>query len=288
MKNRCKSRSVWLVWFLLTMNVAASARAARTPDRPLLVSARYCTPVSRPWDKSYYHLYRFNPDGSGKTQLTFGRHDDTAACWSPDGRSVAFASGTDITIQSARPNATPHAILRPRNANFRIEKISWSGDGACLAIEMHDKIVFVTPRGITLRKMKANYKNFLGFAPDGKHYAISTMDGNTYIVETKSGRKTRLAHPGVWWDNKTFLSWNTAENTPDRGATLPLKFTDLQGNVVKQVALRPTALQRKYFKDGRPRFVSVNKVQVTNMKQPNRFKDIIGGIVDVDSADWRR
>lgn len=145
-------------------------------------------------------------------------------------------------------------------------------------------------------------------------------------------------------------------------------FTNLEGKVIKNITLHPTALQRKYFyeqqwtvvpireakrlkpessilyigfgkpqeqlfadtrtgtitrwqgqdtglykmqfspdgryaysirgfkdvapygkhRDGRERFVSVNTVQVTNMKQPNRFTDIISGLVDVENVDWKR
>jgi len=379
------ARAVWL--FLLSISIIAPTWAARPRDRPLLVSARYYTPLSRPWDKSYYHLYRFSPDGSGKTQLTFARHDDKDACWSPDGKQVAFAryydspasgsygADTQICIQAARPGATPRAILRLHTDSTYINSLTWSGDGKCLAVDLYGSIIFVTPQGVTLRQMKTPTgvysRNFWGFAPDGKHYAIATVEGNHYLVETQSGRKTRLAaaDAGVWWDRKTFLSWK--ETTGERETTSPMTFTDLKGNVIKRVTLRPTALQRKYFhsaqyndsdvvliwkamragpkspllcieygkpseqlfadtrtgairrwqgqdtgihsmqispdgrfayslrgfkdaapygkhRDGRPRFVSVNRVQVTNMARPNRFKDIISGIVDVDSINWRR
>lgn len=66
--------------------LAGGARA----DRDIVYSARYYYPPRGPARVSRWHLYRINPDGSGRKQITFGEHDDLAPVWSPDGRRVLF------------------------------------------------------------------------------------------------------------------------------------------------------------------------------------------------------
>ena len=68
--------------FLLTLLLGAVTCHA---DRDIVYAARYYTPPGS-HRTSHFHLYRMNPDGTGRRQLTFGSKDDTAPRWSPDGR----------------------------------------------------------------------------------------------------------------------------------------------------------------------------------------------------------
>ena len=62
-------------------------------DRDIVYAARYYTlPGSH--RTSHFHLYRINPDGTGKTQLTFGNGDEEQPKWSADGRRVTFVEDT--------------------------------------------------------------------------------------------------------------------------------------------------------------------------------------------------
>src|SRR5579859_5396606 len=76
----------WSSIFLMAMLCAAVMARA---DRDIVYSARYYnSPSSRA--TSHWHLYRINPDGTGKTQLTSGNTDDFRPLWSPDGRKILF------------------------------------------------------------------------------------------------------------------------------------------------------------------------------------------------------
>ena len=69
----------WLV--LLMLGLCGTAHA----DRDIVYSARYYAPPGS-HRTSHFHIYRINPDGTGKTQLTFGMLDDYAPKWSADGK----------------------------------------------------------------------------------------------------------------------------------------------------------------------------------------------------------
>ncbi len=81
-----------LPWLLLTICLfsAVPARA----DRDIVYAARYYYPPGN-HRISHFHLYRINPDGTGRTQLTYGNQDDTDPQWSPDGRQIAFVRDGD-------------------------------------------------------------------------------------------------------------------------------------------------------------------------------------------------
>ena len=75
--------------FLLALLLGAADCHA---DRDIVYSARYYAPPGS-HRTSHFHLYRINPDGTGRRQLTFGASDDADPHWSPDGRKVVFLRG---------------------------------------------------------------------------------------------------------------------------------------------------------------------------------------------------
>ncbi len=60
-------------------------------DRDIVYSARYYAPPGS-HKTSHFHIYRISPDGTGKTQLTFGVNDEFAPRWSADGTQILFAT----------------------------------------------------------------------------------------------------------------------------------------------------------------------------------------------------
>ncbi|MGC4043002.1 MAG: hypothetical protein QM758_04295 [Armatimonas sp.] len=58
--------------------------------RPIVYSARYYSSPRQPKKSSYWHLYRINPDGTGRVQLTDIHADDQTPQWSPGGSYISF------------------------------------------------------------------------------------------------------------------------------------------------------------------------------------------------------
>lgn len=58
--------------------------------RPIVYSARYYTSPRLPERRSYFHLWRCEPDGSKRRQITDARADDREPRWSPRGADIAF------------------------------------------------------------------------------------------------------------------------------------------------------------------------------------------------------
>lgn len=76
-------KTVWIVLCLLS--VAGLCHA----DRDIVYAARYYAPPGSR-RTSHFHIYRINPDGTGRTQLTFGSDDEYTPKWSSDGRLITF------------------------------------------------------------------------------------------------------------------------------------------------------------------------------------------------------
>ena len=77
----------WLLLVLLGLCGAAHA------DRDIVYSARYYTPPGS-HRTSHFHIYRINPDGTGRMQLTFGSADEEMPTWTPDGEHITFLENT--------------------------------------------------------------------------------------------------------------------------------------------------------------------------------------------------
>lgn len=73
----------------LTILLLIGLSSAALADRDIVYSGRYYAPPGS-HRTTHSHVYRINPDGTGRTQLTFGSTDDESPKWSPDGRKVTY------------------------------------------------------------------------------------------------------------------------------------------------------------------------------------------------------
>ena len=101
-------RSLCLLLVLLSV-CAAKAHA----DRDIVYSARYYAPPGS-YRTSYFHIYRINPDGTGKTQLTFSTTGEFDPRWSPDGKQITFI---------ANPENSDLSVLCRMDANGRHQRV---------------------------------------------------------------------------------------------------------------------------------------------------------------------
>jgi len=128
---KAKADSAYLTDFVqLTTNPFRDREPFWAPDGSKIA---YFAFDSSTW---YRHIWTMNPDGSGKTQLTFGNVVDESGDYSPDGKKIAFTRYglrgwgiSDIMIMNAdgtniqQITSTGLCRLTPR----------WSNDGTKLA-----------------------------------------------------------------------------------------------------------------------------------------------------------
>lgn len=113
-------KTCWLVLFLLSV-CAAEVHA----DRDLVYSARYYAPPGS-HKTSHEHIYRVNPDGTGRTQLTFGTGDEERPQWSADGRQITFVA--------YRANSSVPLLCRMDAAGSRRRVLKTLGENEALPI----------------------------------------------------------------------------------------------------------------------------------------------------------
>ncbi len=84
------------------------------------------------------HVYRINPDGSGRMQVTTGDDDDSEPRWSPDGKRIAFLRqrerSTAICLVGADGGAV--TVLAKPPDGCEVFRLRWSPDGRMLAVEL--------------------------------------------------------------------------------------------------------------------------------------------------------
>ena len=128
--------------------------------------------------------------------------------WSPDGRTIAFASareGPDTEIETVAADGARRVKVTD---NFRYESHpSWSPDGSLLAFSTGDSIRIIRPDGTGERTVatcvspRSCYEP--DWAPDGSRIAFveSSYDGggsgsNIYLVNVDGSGKTQLSQTG--------------------------------------------------------------------------------------------
>ena len=118
-------------WLLLLLGLCGAAHA----DRDIVYAARYYAPPGS-HRTSHFHLYRINPDGTGKTQLTRGETDESTPHWTADGKItfIAYqATGSTATLCRIDADGSNRRVIKtlgesetlpgPVTPGYRLENI---------------------------------------------------------------------------------------------------------------------------------------------------------------------
>lgn len=272
----------WRLYFLLLLVVAGlsigTVQTSRA-DRDIVFAAKeyrwsgllyhdvdYFKP-EQPWKPQCTvektgasHLYRINPDGTGRTQITFGLHDDYAPHFSPDGKQILFCRELDHEVDALclmDANGGPVRILtqhaktlvgkydKPENA---ISSPIWSPDGRTIGYVLKSQfkstLILIDTSGRVLRTI-ANVEEF-NWSPDGRTLYLCGISLNR-LLDLPTGKNTpakaRLYNP-MWLDNREILG---ALNENDVSG--PVVVMDKQGNI-KRKLLDPGLDRRHWFRIG--------------------------------------
>lgn len=82
-------------------------------------------------DGARYEIFTMNTDGGEPIQITNNRHDSYSPTWSPDGRQVAFNSGSHIYVM----DADGENLRKLTKHNKRDLHPDWSPDGKLIAFD---------------------------------------------------------------------------------------------------------------------------------------------------------
>jgi len=152
-------------------------------------------------------LYSIPAAGGDPDQLTHDPDIAHQACWSPDGRQIAFIStrtmNAEIYLMDAAPGAAP-VKLTDFNGGYYLQTLAWSPDGSRFAGAVDDPFPAITQRlyvfpydGGTPRLLASGSRFWAGldWSPDGARIAFvsnRTGDMEIYTVPPDGGQSTRL------------------------------------------------------------------------------------------------
>jgi dipeptidyl aminopeptidase/acylaminoacyl peptidase len=240
--GNCLQKWMKAAWLSVLTGMLAVMLSAARADYDIVYSARYYNPPGRR-GLTHWHLYRINPGGTNRRQLTFGTQDDLMPRWSPDGKQIAFVR---TLYEEYEPPSALYLIPATGGAPRRllnlseVRELSWSPDGKTLAIiaergkddQRVDKLLLLDPRTRHLRTLGATEQ--AAWSPDSRY----VLGCGGHILEARNGRTVStiptlgFAH----WLNRTTLV-NVGLVT---GPTVRRYATriDIHGHEVKRVWLK--------------------------------------------------
>jgi Tol biopolymer transport system component len=148
-------------------------------------------------------LYRFDLGSEEETRLTFGLRAASPAL-SPDGRRLAFAFGSDGTMNLGVADADGKAVgaLTAFVNGEQVYTPTWSPDGSTIAfgysVGHNQRLVLVDSSGSAMRflKISGDARNPV-FSPDGRYLYFSwdsTGVFNIYRMDRRTERVTRVTN----------------------------------------------------------------------------------------------
>ncbi|MGI4788774.1 MAG: TolB family protein [Janthinobacterium lividum] len=271
----------WLLLVLLSVGSACHA------DRDIVYSARYYTlPGSH--RTSHFHIYRINPDGTGRTQLTFGL-DEEFPQWSADGNQITFFAyhqmAPFVTLCTMDADGGRKRVLKilppgierpepPTVAGYRLEDV----DTENAASERHILISLKTGQRLTIRADDDTYPELLPMPgrhliyADNRHNSTVGTDYAFYRLNPDNGNLHYLTEG-------QFLAW-----APDGS-----HFCTAPGRDTTPYEKRKEPYPVQYFGQTDARYRSVWFAPLyVRAAAGGPMKQITPRLSYVTGADWRK
>jgi dipeptidyl aminopeptidase/acylaminoacyl peptidase len=273
------------VWSPDSTRIALAARTGTPPDP----DSKKAKPYRRITSMKYKlngegfvydrrrHIFVVDVESGDCKQITDGDWDDSQACWSPDGREMAFISArhddreydsvSDVFVTSADGGE----VRRLTGADALCKSPSWSPDGSTIAFlrapmwPSNATLWAVNPDGSNARAIDPAFDRDTGagalpgavasphWLPDGSVLSIASDRGRSGLIAAKEGRPTRWIAPGDrvagWYSvtadgAKAVVSASTVNTTSDLLLIDLLtetadQLTHYQDEIAKEAQLEP-------------------------------------------------
>jgi Tol biopolymer transport system component len=260
-----------------------SANPAWSPDGKWLVAERELIGGPR--------LYATDASRASLARVTEGRYRDSAASWSPDGRSVVFrrfARGScSIAVVSAASKRVRTLVRRTGDPGC-VDQPSWSPDGKAVLFASRGDLWRVSSRGGRARKVTRTRERERSprYAPDGRSIGF-VANGGTWLLHPDGERTLLTAGAADFsWshDGRTlaYLIWNAQTEETDLYVR---EGTDKPRRVFESVEDAPTwspddsRLAFSYYTGGSG---GISVLAVTDLA--GNATDLL---VDATQPDWR-
>lgn len=183
----------------------------------IVYSARYYQQGTRP---SHYKIWRINPSGSGRMQVTSGNTEDHSPLWLADGKTILFVRKTAKTCKlctvSERGGRVRELFLLPKGY---ISVQSVAPNRRSLVYLVYDSKWKLFLFDIATRKKHSlGNGNTTAWSPDSRRLYISPWgesNQSARILDLRTRRRRSFKgdfRAAVWLNNRTLVAEEFADN----------------------------------------------------------------------------